>query len=57
MGKRIKIFEGKNCMDIERKFNSWIDDNNDVDIIDFKYQKTYAPYDNIRYSICVLYKK
>ncbi len=57
MKTRIKIFEGKNIMDVERKFNSWIDANDDVVITDFKYQKTYNPYDNTRYSICVLYKK
>lgn len=50
---KIKIFTGTYQNMADNKFNEWIKDNSNIDIISFKYQQ-------VRYGdhiICILYKE
>jgi hypothetical protein len=49
---RTKIFFGSNESPADEQVNSWLKNQQDIEIIDFKYQLTRFGY----HSICVIYK-
>lgn len=54
MNVKSKIFFGtKTAISADEQFNTWIAENPDVKIIEFKYQHTTS---NWHHSICILYK-
>ena len=49
---RTKIFFGSSESPADEQVNSWLKNQQDIEIIDFKYQMTRFGYN----SICVIYK-